>query len=185
MMSAPRRSFLCLFWWLATLSAGFDDSRPEAEPLQMSPAVACRSIDGFENYEPLPDASLTSDEKLLVYYRPLNYQVDHSGKTYKVHLVQDARLRRRGQKAVLQAKDKILDYEAKTPNPPGPVFLRNTVSMKGLMPGEYDFEIILHDALGKSPPASQVLKFKIVPAKTEEKKMREESSTDDADWKRG
>src|SRR4051794_7952723 len=45
--------------------------RADAEnELRMTPAVACRSIEGFEDYEPLPDPALTSGEKLLIYYPP-------------------------------------------------------------------------------------------------------------------
>src|SRR5205823_334415 len=52
-----------------------DESPPPArETLRMSEAVVCRSIDGYETYEPLPDAAQTSDEKLLVYYRPFGYK---------------------------------------------------------------------------------------------------------------
>ena len=32
------------------------------------------AIDGYEDYKPLPGAAQTSDEKLLVYYRPLRYK---------------------------------------------------------------------------------------------------------------
>src|SRR4051794_4237585 len=54
--------------------------------LTMTPAIACRSIDGYENYEALPTASLTSDEKLLIYYRPLNYRVEQLDGNYHGHM---------------------------------------------------------------------------------------------------
>jgi hypothetical protein len=142
-----------------------DESPPPArETLQMSEAVVCRSIDGYEDYEPLPDAAQTSDEKLLVYYRPFGYKTAFIKDSYQAHLTQDAEIRRRGGKAVLRQKKKLLDYTAKSPQPPELIYLRNTISLKELKPGEYDLAIILHDEIGQGPPATQVVKFRVIPA---------------------
>jgi hypothetical protein len=135
-----------------------------ADTLSMSPAVACRSIDGYDDYEVLPGAALTSDEKLLVYYRPLHYTVKRKSGSYQIHLTQDGVIRRRGQKPVLRRKDKVLDAEYKSQEPPGPRYLRNSVSVKGLEPGEYELEIILHDQLAEGSSATQTLRFRVVPA---------------------
>jgi hypothetical protein len=143
---------------------------PKASPspvrgtLTMSEAVVCRSIDGYEDYEPLPDAAQTSDEKLLVYYRPFGYRTTFVKDAYQAHLTQDAEIRRRGEKGVLRQKKKLLDYTAKSPQPPEQIYLRNTISLKGLKPGDYVLTIILHDELGDGPPATQVVRFRVVPA---------------------
>src|SRR5690348_16508282 len=42
---------------------------PRPGGLRMSRAVVCRTINGYEDYEPLPDAAQTSEEKLLIYFR--------------------------------------------------------------------------------------------------------------------
>jgi hypothetical protein len=135
-------------------------TKPEA--LGMTPAVVCETIEGYEDYRPLPGASLTSDEKLLVYYRPLGYRVEQEGPSFRLRLTQDGQIRRRGEKAVLQKKAKLLDYEVKAKAPPGPIYLRNMISLKGLKPGEYDFDIILHDEVGAGPPAMQTVPFRVV-----------------------
>jgi hypothetical protein len=145
-----------------THEANADESRADA--LGMTPAIACRSIDGYDRYEVLPGAALTSDEKLLVYYQPLHYQVDETAGSYHLHLTQDGKIRRRGQKEVLLRKDNLLDYEVKGKMPPDYIYARNTVALKGLKPGEYEFEIILYDKLAKTPPATQLLKFRVIPA---------------------
>ena len=75
----------------------------------MTPAVACRSIDTQGNYEPLPGAALSNEEKLVIYYRPINYQLEHDGTNYHIHLVQDGLLRGRGKKRVLQTKTRMID----------------------------------------------------------------------------
>jgi hypothetical protein len=137
--------------------------QPESS-LRMSPGVVCRSIDGYEAYEPLPGAELTSDEKLLVYYRPSGYKVDQVGRLYEAHFTQDAQIRKRGEKAVLRQKKKLLDYNPKKAFPPQNISLRNTISLKGLPPGDYDLTIILRDEIAKSPPATQVVKFRVIPA---------------------
>jgi hypothetical protein len=134
------------------------------ETLQMSPAVVCRSIDGYEAYEPLPGAALTSDEKLLVYYRPFGYATALIDGSYQAHLIQDGQIRKRGEKAILRQKLKLLDYTPKSRQVPRYLYLRNTISLKGLPPGDYDLVVILHDALTKAHPATQVVKFRVIPA---------------------
>jgi hypothetical protein len=130
----------------------------------MSHAVVCRTINGYEDYERLPEAALTSDEKLLVYYRPLGYKSVLSDGSYQSHFTQDGLIRRRGAKAALRTKRKLLDYTAKGSEPPTLIFLRNTISLKGLKPGDYEFLIILRDEIAKGPPVTQVVAFRIIPA---------------------
>ncbi len=145
--------------------AGRDDPpTPKAGGLRMSRAVVCSTIDGYENYKPLPGATQTSEEKLLVYYRPLRYKVESVGDMYHAHLTQDAEIRKKGSKGVVRQKQKLLNYNPKTKDPPRQIYLRNTISLKGLAPGDYELTIILHDELDKaSPPSRQVVKFTIVP----------------------
>jgi hypothetical protein len=152
----------------------------EGPALTMTPAVACISIAGYEDYEILPDTSLTSEEKLLVYYRPLNYAVKKDGSTYRIHLVQDGQVRRRDEEAVLMAKPKILDYEWKGKEPPSlQVYLRNTIGLKGLKPGEYDYVITLHDLLEPGEPVvRQTLAFTVVPPGPRNEAGRGERSGD-------
>jgi len=132
--------------------------------LRMSRGVVCSTIDGYEDYEPLPDAALTSDEKLLVYFRPLGYKSVLVDGLYEAHFTQDMQIRKRGGKGVLRQKLKLLDYKPRTPSPPQYVFLRNTISLKGLAPGEYDLTIILRDEVAKCSPATQLVKFRVIPA---------------------
>lgn len=135
-----------------------------AERLTMTAPVACRSIEGFEDYEPLPEAALTADEKLLVYYHPLNYRVIANGDSHHIHLTQAGQIRRRGQKAVLLRKENLLDYEVKLDRPPNPIYLKNIVSLKGLKPGEYDYDVLLRDKHGSTEIAKQTLQFRVVEA---------------------
>jgi hypothetical protein len=131
--------------------------------LSMSPAIVCATIDGYEQFERLPGAQLTSDDKLLVYYRPLRFRVEQKGDSYVAHLAQDGRVRRKGQKAVLFSKDKMVDHEAKYTQPFDRLYIRSIVSLKGLKPGEYEFDIVLHDELAKGAPATQTVSFRVVP----------------------
>jgi hypothetical protein len=143
------------------------ETNDKSQALAMSPAVVCLSIDGQGNYETLPDAALTSEEKLLVFYRPLNYHVDHDNSTYHIHLVQDGQVRARGSKGVLIAKMKMIDEDWKGREPPAPRYIRSLVALKGLRPGDYEFDITLHDLLAPGEPtARQTLPFKVVPPGT-------------------
>ncbi len=126
-----------------------------------SPPIACNEIRGYENYVPLPDASLTADEKLLIYFRPRHFKSVRKGNKYEVHFTQDGQVRRRGEKAVV-LKIKPMEFKSTYPTPPEHIYLTNTIALKGVKPGDYDFEITLRDAIGKSAPATRNLQFTVV-----------------------
>jgi hypothetical protein len=163
----PTRPYAVLLVLLAGLNPpgarAEGDPAPERPKLQMTPAIACRSVTGFEDYEPLPEAALTSDEKLVIYYRPTGFETTREGRTYRAHLSQDGQIRRRDSKAVLFRKEKLLEFEPKADRPIENLYVQCIVSLKTLKPGEYSYDIILHDEIAKGPPARQTLKFKVVP----------------------
>lgn len=147
-------------------SSASDDApaTPKAGGLRMSRAVVCKEIIGYENYKVLRSAAQTSDEKLLVYFRPLRYKIDYVDDLYRAHLVQDNEIRKRGRKEIVRQKKKVVEYNPKSKEPLGPIFIRNSISLKGLEPGEYELTIILRDELDKSaPPTRQVVRFKVIP----------------------
>lgn len=155
---------------LAALAAD-DPQDANAKPkLTMTPAVACAKVNGYEDYVPLAEVVLTKDDKLLLYYEPSGFEFERVGREYRVHLVQDGRVRRKGEKKVLQSKDKLLDYKGTFETPSASVYLANTVALKPLPPGEYELEIILHDEVGKGPPARQFLKFRVKASEAEKTK---------------
>jgi hypothetical protein len=131
--------------------------------LRISPPIACRSIEGFEDYEILPGGRLTSDEKLLVYFRPTGYRVVREGADFVVHLRQDGQIRRKGSRAVLRRKNELLNYRPKTKTPPDLIYLRNTIPLKGLPPGDYEYDVILRDENAPGSEARGSLLFRIVP----------------------
>ncbi len=142
----------------------------KAAGLRIVNPVVCSSIDGYEEYEKHPDAKLTSDEKLLVYYRPKGFKVVHLGDVYVARFVQDGQIRRLGQKRVLLRKEKLLNYEAKSDVPPDEIYFRNSFSLKGLPPGDYEYDVILRDVTVKpvTVTTTESVKFQVVPAKLPE-----------------
>ena len=174
----PTNSTLLFMWFLVAIVPGIaaqeiSPDRQQDQPkektarpvrLRMSKAVICSSIDGYERFKVLPGAAQTADEKLLVYYRPLYYKTVQKGDFYLAHFTQEGRIRRRGEKTVLLSKKNLLDYEAKSHEPLGPIFLRNHVSLKGLPPGEYEYDIILRDENEPGPPSMQSVKFRVIAA---------------------
>jgi hypothetical protein len=147
--------------------ASSPEPRTPARPggLRMSRAVVCRTIDGYEDYKPLPGAAQTSDEKLLIYYRPQRYKVDQVDGFYTAHLVQDNEIRKKGKKEIVRQKKKVVEYHPRQKLPLGPIYMRNTISLKGLQPGDYELTVILRDVLDKdAPPTRQVVPFKVIPA---------------------
>jgi hypothetical protein len=169
-------TILLLGWSFAALppSASAQQDRPRRKTqlesqvvtgnrgLSIAGAVQCRSIDGYEQYQLLRGAQLTSDEKLLVYYRPLNFKVVGRGAEYIAHFTQDGQIRRKGEKEVLLRKKNMMDYEAKNTMPPDQIFIKNSFSLKGLSPGEYEYDIILRDENDPGSSVTQSVKFRVI-----------------------
>lgn len=157
--------------------------RPESKKaqLRMTPGVVCSVIDGYEKYKVLPKAAQTSDEKLLVYFRPLGYQIEKVDDGYEAHLVPGFQIRKRGQKEVLLQKLRMYEYKPRSEQPPHFLYMKNAISLKGLGPGEYDLTILLHDEIAKGPAAQQVIRFRVLasddPAKPEKASPPKEAPT--------
>jgi len=156
-------------------SAGFltgvrfaDEPRPARPSLEMSKAIVCKKVVGFEDYVELPDASLTSEDKLNVYFRPIHFRVapvekPKPGSRYKSSFVEDCRIRRKGEKTVLMKKDKMVEYDPTFERFDQELFLVNNISLKGLSPGDYELDIVLHDLLEKDATTTQTVTFTVIP----------------------
>jgi hypothetical protein len=153
--------------------------RPESKKaqLRMTPGIVCSAIDGYEKYKVLPRAAQTSDEKLLVYFRPLGYQIEKVEGGYEAHLVPGFQIRKRGQKGVLLQKLKMYEYRPKSEVPPHYLYLKNAISLKGLAPGDYDLTLLLRDEIAKGPAAQQVVRFRVLPADDPEKLEKAEKAS--------
>ena len=151
------------------LSPGQERKPAEAKKLAMSPAVACLRVDGLDQYTPLPDATLTNADKLKVYFRPLHYKVDTdptNKNPYRAKFVEDGRIRRKGDKTLVAKEDKLLEYETRFAQTDWKIYLVNTIGLEKLTPGDYELDIILHDAIDGEATAQQTLAFRIIPIPT-------------------
>jgi hypothetical protein len=161
-----------------------DDQHPEKKPdsrkteLRMTPGIVCSAIDGYENFKTLPKAAQTSDEKLLVYFRPLGFQTEMVEGAYQAHLFAGFQIRKRGQKEVLLQKLKMYEYKPKSEQPPRRLYMKNAISLKGLSPGDYDLTLILNDEIAKGPAVKQVVKFRVIPADDPGKQEKASPSED-------
>jgi len=168
----------------AQTSGVADDQHPDKKPenkktsLRMTPGIVCSAIDGYEKYKVLPKAAQTSDEKLLVYFRPLGFQTEMVDGAYQAHLFAGFQIRKRGQKEVLLEKLKMYEYKPRSEQPPRFLYMKNAVSLKGLPPGDYDLTLILRDEIAKGPAAKQVVKFRIIPADDPAKQEKASPSED-------
>ena len=66
---------------------------------------------------------------------------------------------------LLSAHPAVAGMPAPLPVNPERVYLKASISLKGLAPGDYDLTIILHDEVAKETSVSQVIKFKVIPPK--------------------
>jgi hypothetical protein len=159
-----------------SLPAVGQDDEVDNGSFGLSPPVACKEIRGFEDFDPLPGAALTADEKLLVYVLPRHYKIRRVASKYQAHVTEDVRVRRRGEKTVIWSKKDMVDYPVKTEAPPGPIFMRNTISLKGLKPGEYDLDITVYDKVGRSTPAVRTMPFRVIAAPTPAKDAKDKGA---------
>jgi hypothetical protein len=143
-------------------STGDDDQ--DDGSFGLTAPIACKDVRGYEDYETLPDAALTRDDKLIVYFLPRHFKAARKGKKYEVHFTQEGRIRRRGQKAVIWALPKSLEFRTDSDTPPRLIFLTNRLALKDLKPGDYDYEIVLHDAVSGATAAPRILPFTILPS---------------------
>ena len=141
----------------------------------MTPGVVCRSIDGYEDYEVLPKAAQTSDEKLLVYFRPLGYQSEIVDGAYQAHLVPDFQIRKRGEKAILLQKPKMYEYKPRSEQPPQISLHEERDLAQGARAGDYDLTLILHDEIAKGPPATQIVRFRVLAPDEPQKEEKEKA----------
>ena len=160
-----------------------DQARTEEETtFGMSPAVACLRVDGFERYTTLPDATLTSADKLKVYFRPLRfkYETDFKNRSpYRASFVEDGKIRRKGEKTVLTKEDKLLEYETRFAAPDYQIYLVNTIGLEKLSPGEYELDITLHDMIDGKAIARQSLPFRVVASAVDPVKVEAPASKPD------
>lgn len=151
---------------IATAAVAPPSSDGEDSPtsgLAMSKAVAVTRVDGLEKFALLEGAKLTSEDKLKVYFRPLNYKVERTESGFRAVFTEDGRVRRKGEKTALSKEDKLLDYEHRFQAADTQIYLVNTIGLKNIPPGEYEFDIILHDSLEPGSAAMQTLPFTIIP----------------------
>jgi hypothetical protein len=139
------------------------DPGEKSSRLRIRDAIVCETIEGFDSYKRLRNGELTSDEKLLVYIRPEGHTIVPRGEMYTARFTQDGQVRKKGDKQILRYKQNLLDYEAVDRQPPRLIYLRNTVSLKGLPPGEYEFDITLRDENANRAWTSRTVAFRIVP----------------------
>jgi hypothetical protein len=139
---------------------------PVDAPLDTTNPVVCTHIRAFRDYDERDPVELTADEKLVVYFEPLNYTIarDKTGELFRAHLVIDALLRRKGQKKKLWSEEKMINYLPEAADPPSALYLSSSVGLKNLSPGEYEVDLTLKDGLAPDrKPITRTISFRVVP----------------------
>lgn len=137
---------------------------PGAAPrLEVAEPIACSKIDGFENYEALEEAATKRSQKLLVYLRPTGVTYEPDDDRYKVHLVVDVNVRRKGKEKILLGRKKVVDYQAVCDHTDTNFYLGVSLGVRDFPPGEYEADLIVHDRLGQSKPVMRTLAFRVDP----------------------
>ena len=136
------------------------------EKLLVSKPIACTRIDGYRTYTPLERAALTKDEKLLVYLEVANPTIhasqEEEQEKVNLHLTQEIRVRKSGERKPLWIKHGLQGLEVQGKSELGPVYLDVVVGIKGLRPGQYDLDIIVHDRLARARSTLVTLPFEVL-----------------------
>jgi len=144
-------------YWIAIIGLGLIVSAAVAEPsdddkpqFQMSKPVICRKIHGYGNFEVIPEARFTADDKIMIYSEPTGYRVEKTKDGFHALLSEDGRIRKKGTKDAIWKKEKMFEFDAMNKVPPSHLYMRTDISIKGIRPGEYELDITVHDLLDKS-----------------------------------
>jgi hypothetical protein len=157
------RGWLALAASLAALHVAVGADEPAG--LRMSEPVVVAKIRAFAEFEAVPDATLTPDDKLMVYYEPTGYTIERTKDGFRAVLAQDGRLRKKGRKDAIWQKAPMFEYPAKSATPPYQLYMRTDMSIKALPPGDYELDLTVHDRLAKGMHATRTVEFKVVPTK--------------------
>lgn len=131
------------------------------ETFSMSPAVICETVTGYEDYVPRPAPEVRLGEKLRIYYRVEGHTVDEKEGRFRIHLVQDAIVRRKGSKRAYMTKKNFTEFRYDDPEPPGEPYFENTLELRNAPPGEYELEVILWDKLSPDTKSRQLVPFRV------------------------
>ena len=100
-----------------------------------------------------------------MYLRPHGFQTEKVDGKVVGHLTADGELRSAVKRTCFAKKRRCSTTSPCAIGHPELVYLRSSVSLKGLSPGDYELTIILHDVLAKGATTSQAVKFKVIPPK--------------------
>lgn len=134
---------------------------PGGAGLDFSEPVVCRSIKGYEDYVPLDEPVVSRTEKVLIYTRPTGYEYVREKDGYRFHLVEDVKVRRKGQKNTLWGRKRIVEYAGTSPRPPLYLYLETSLGLKEFEAGEYEADLILYDEIGKTGPVQRTVSFRL------------------------
>jgi len=117
-----------------------------AGTLAVSGFSFCQKIMNYASYVPLRDKTVEQGGTLYVYYEPAYWFTNTAQGRYEMWLTQDIRLTTSdGQE--LFFREKLLNLQYNTAKPVLDVYLTNEFSLGKLPPGEYVYEVTLHDEL--------------------------------------
>jgi hypothetical protein len=172
-LGAVARGVLVTLLALLPALATADETEEDSGAFRTTKPVFCTEIRGYEDFDLLPKAEFTQHQKLLIYFKPLHFKTNHKGARYEAYFTQDGKIHRRGEKATLLTKSKM-EFRVAAERPLELIYLKNTYALRDLKPGEYDYEIILRDEIGKGAPAVVRVPFTIVATPPEEGATKED-----------
>lgn len=114
--------------------------------LAVSGFAFCKKIMNYASYVPLPEKTVEQGGTLYVYYEPAYWFTNQNQGRFEMWLTQDIRLSTKdGQE--LFVREKLLNLQYNTAKPVLDVYMTNEFTLGQLPPGEYVYEITLHDEL--------------------------------------
>jgi|GEM_PF-5202711 len=116
-------------------------------PLEISKAIFCKEINGFDDIVPLESDHVPVGQQILIYIEPQNVRImKQPGEKYLVRFSEDMKItNQEGQ--VLFDKKNWINYQQLSRMPGLYVFARN--SFTDVPAGTYSFEITINDLLAE------------------------------------
>ncbi|MBN2143936.1 MAG: hypothetical protein JW774_04855 [Candidatus Aureabacteria bacterium] len=121
----------------------------------------CTNIIGYGQYVAAPDNKVKAGSEIYFYYEPVNLFTNRLNQSYQIWYTQDMIILSQDGKELYRASD-ALNFNYQSLAPVMDIYASNTLNLKEVPPGIYQFQAVIHDKL-KKRDATYSFVFEVVP----------------------
>ncbi len=130
-------------------------------PLGINNLTLVERVDGYGDIIPLQSPSIPQGSALILYFEPTNWRTVMTQELYRFHIAQDILLENAAGEPLFQ-QEGFLQFKRDTTQPTMDLFVKNTVNLGALPPGDYRIKGVLHDVYAEAQVPFEI-PFSITP----------------------